>query len=155
VKFVADDHPDAIGQDLVIEVGNYGDNKSRAAFDPVEAYYYVDTSRCYNDKKYLWEGKKGRGCSWIGKKAIRRRNKCKKSAVRAACPSLYGLDYCDDPTFKFKADNNVKKSCHWLSKNKDQEDRYCPKQLVKTQCAETYNFCFEKNHRIRFRLGTK
>jgi len=156
VKFVANDNPDTIGQSLTIKIGNYGNSDSHAAFDLVEAYHYqdeptttaptpnpVEPGRCYNDKKFLLNGKKGKNCKWIGQKENRRKKQCKKNEVNIGCPSVCGLDCCDDPTYKFKAGSGAKKSCNWLKENLSNENKYCPKKHIRTQCAKTCDFCFD------------
>jgi len=170
VKFVANDNPDTIGQTLSIKIGSYGNSDSHAAFDLVKAYHYDDeptttaptpspiedepittaptpssdeVERCYNDKKFRLNGKKKRNCKWIGQRKNRRKQQCKKDEVEIGCPSVCGLDCCDDPTFKFKIDSGARKSCNWLKNSVSSEDKYCAKNMIKTQCSETCGFCFD------------
>jgi len=92
VTFAADDHPDAIGSALTLQLSNGGAPTSLAAFDLVEAYYYDGPSEafrlCMEKAKTKCDTKKAKAkkdfnkqkkiCKKIKKKA--ERNKCNKDA---------------------------------------------------------------------------
>ena len=109
-------------------------------------------SQCFNDDTYHvnYDGR-DRSCNNLRLNEGRRKALCVNTEVQDACPHTCGSCCVDQVSYKFWANDGVKRTCAWIAR-KDQENRrakYCGYgnfrngYVVRDRCASACGFCFK------------